>query len=301
MSCVGRVRDDDRDVVGAAAAQRERDQPLDALLRVDDTRACVSRDGLGADHAGEPVAADQVAVAAEHLAHRVLGVDVAAVERPGEQRPLRVAARLLGADPTLVDQHLDVGVVLGDLRELAVAQHVGPRVADVHHADLAAGEQHGGQRGAHALELRVGVDGVAQLLVGGADGAAQRVDEGVTGDVLVERGHGADDDVAGDVTGGHAAHAVGDGEQPRSGVDGVLVSVPDQTAVAAGRVAQGQCHGRNSSEVRPIRIGTPRGTGVGPVTLARSRYVPLVEPRSSTNHCPSRARAGRAAPTHSRR
>ena len=100
---------------------------------------------------------------------------------------------------------------------------------------------------------------------------AQRVDEGVPGHVLVERRHGADDDVAGDVTGGHAAHAVGDGEQPRPGVDGILVAVSDQTAVAAGRIAQGQSHGRNSREVRPIRIGTPRGTGVGPVTLARSR------------------------------
>ena len=103
------------------------------------------------------------------------------------------------------------------------------------------------------------------------DGAAQRVDQGVAGDVLVERRHGADDDVAGDVTGGHAAHAVGDGEQPRAGVDGILVSVSDQTAVAVGRIAQGQSHGRNSREVRPMRIGTPRGTGVGPVTLARSR------------------------------
>ena len=103
------------------------------------------------------------------------------------------------------------------------------------------------------------------------DGRAQRVDQGVARDVLVERRHGTDDDVAGDVTGGHAAHAVGDGEQPRPGVDGVLVAVSDQTAVAAGRIAQGQSHGRNSREVRPMRIGTPRGTGVGPVTLARSR------------------------------
>ncbi len=231
----------------------------------------VSRDGLGADHAGQPVAADQVAVAGQRLADRVLRVDVPAVERPGQQRALRVAARLLRADPALVDEHLDVGVVLGDLGELAVAQQVGPRVADVHHAELAAGEEHRGQRGAHALQVRVGVHRVAQLLVGGVHGRAQRVDQGVARDVLVERGHGADDDVAGDVTGGHAAHAVGDGEQPRPGVDGVLVPVSDQTAVAVGRVAQGQGHGRNSRAVRPIRIGTPRGTGVGPVTLARSR------------------------------
>ena len=54
--------------------------------------------------------------------------------------------------------------------------------------------------------------------------AAKCVDQGVAGHVVVEWRHGGDDDVAGDVTGGHAAHAVGDGEQPRSGVDGVLVA-----------------------------------------------------------------------------
>jgi hypothetical protein len=123
-----------------------------------------------------------------------------------------VAARLLGADPALVDQHLDVRVVLGDLRELALSQQVRPRVADVHHADLAAGEQHRGQRRTHAFEAGVGVDRVAQLLVGRADRVAQRVDQGVAGHVLIEGCHGSDHDVARDVTGGHAAHAVGDGE-----------------------------------------------------------------------------------------
>ena len=55
------------------------------------------------------------------------------------------------------------------------------------------------------------------------------------------------------------------------GVHGVLVPLPDQAAVAARRVAHGESHGLNSREVRPMRIGTPRGTGVGAVTLARSR------------------------------
>ena len=45
----------------------------------------------------------------------------------------------------------------------------------------------------------------------------------------------------------------------------------DQTAVTAGRVAKGESHGRNSREVRPMRIGTPMGTGVGPLTFVRSR------------------------------
>src|SRR5690606_7356499 len=104
------------------------------------------------------------------------------------------------------------------------AQQVGPRVADVHQADLRPREQHGGQGRAHSLHLRVGLDVFAQLLVGDLDGGAQRVDQGTAGDVLVQGGDRGDDDVAGDVTGGHAAHAVGHGEQARAGVDGVLVS-----------------------------------------------------------------------------
>src|SRR6185312_6375828 len=138
--------------------------------------------------------------------------DVPAVQGPGQQGPLRVAAGLLGADPALVDEHLDVRVVLGDLGELTIAQQIGPRVTDVDHAQLAAGEEGRRERGAHPLQLRVGVHCVAELLVGGAHGRTQRVDESVPWDVLVERRHGTDDDVAGDVTGGHTAHTVGNGK-----------------------------------------------------------------------------------------
>jgi hypothetical protein len=142
----------------------------------------------------------------------------------------------------------------------------------------------------------VGLDRVPDLLVGVVDGLAQGIDRGVAGHVVVEMGQRPDDDVAGDVAGGHAAHPIGNGKQPRPGVHGILVSVPDEPAVAARRITHGECHGLSSRDVRPMRIGTPRGTGVGAVTLARSRYVPLVEPRSSTNHCPDRgtSRACRA-------
>ena len=198
-------------------------------------------------------------------------------------------ARLLGGDAALVDQHLHVRVVLGDLAELAVAQQVGAGVADVHHAELGAGEEHAGQGRAHALQRRVGVDGVAEVLVGHVDGGAQRVDERVAGHVLVERGHGRDDEVARDVTGGHAAHAVGDGEQPRPGVHGVLVAVPDQPAVTAGGVAQGKCHGRSSSEVRPMRIGTPRGTGVGAGDLGPIEVGPVGRAEVLNEPLPPRA------------
>ena len=180
-------------------------------------------------------------------------------------------ARLLFGDATLVDEHLHVRVVLGDLDELVATQQIRPRVADMHHGELRAGEENAGQRGAHALERRVGVDRVSQILVGRVDRAPQRIDQRVAGNVFVELCHRRDREVAGHVAGGHATHAVGDGEQPRTGIYRVLVAFPDQPAITAGGITQGKSHGRNSSEVRPMRIGTPRGTGVGPLTRVRSR------------------------------
>ncbi|MDQ1017868.1 hypothetical protein QFZ43_004417 [Streptomyces afghaniensis] len=46
---------------------------------------------------------------------------------------------------------------------------------------------------------------------------------------------------------------------------------------------------RSSMTVLPMRIGAPSAIGVGVVSRFRSRYVPLVEPRSSTIHWPSRS------------
>ena len=123
-----------------------------------------------------------------------------------------MAVGLLEADAPLVDEHLDVRVVLGDLGELALAQLVRPRVADVHHAQLRAGEQHGRQRGTHAFQGRVGVDGVADLLVRRLDGSPQGVDHRAARYVLVQWRHRRDHDVARHVAGGHAAHPVGHGE-----------------------------------------------------------------------------------------
>ena len=156
----------------------------------------------------------------------------------------------------------------------------------MHHAEPGTGEEHRGQRRAHALQGRVGVHRVTELLVGGFHGRAQGVDQRVAGYVLVQRCHGGDDHIAGHVAGGHATHAVGDGEQAWPGVDGILVPVPDQAAVTAGGIAERQGHGRNSRAVRPIRIGTPSGTGMVPETFVRSRKVPLVDPRSSSSHWP---------------
>lgn len=64
------------------------------------------------------------------------GLHLVAGQRTHDQRPLRVAVRLLGGDPALVDQCLDEGVVLGDLSQLAIPQEVAAGVTNVHQASL---------------------------------------------------------------------------------------------------------------------------------------------------------------------
>ena len=91
------------------------------------------------------------------------------------------------------------------------------------------------------------------------------------GHVVVETGQRGDSHGAGDLTGGVAAHAVGDREQARSRVRRVLVSLTEEAYVGADRVAEFECHLRSSRTVLPMRIGTPGGTGVGWVTFCRSR------------------------------
>ncbi len=114
--------------------------------------------------------------------------------------------------------------------------------------------------------------------------ASSLAEQVAAGLVVVEVGQRGDHQLRGDLAGGVAAHAVGQRQQPRAGVHRVLVVGADQAAVAARRVSKDQCHGRSSITVLPIRTGVPIGTRTAVVTFALSRYVPLVDPRSSTYH-----------------
>ena len=195
-----------------------------------------------------------------------------------------MAVRLLGGDPALVDERLDEGVVLGDLGQLAVAQQIAAGVADVDEPKSVAREQDCGQRGAHAFEFGLGFDVRGDGRVALADRGVELAEQVAAGLVVVEVGQRGDHQLRGHLAGGVAAHAVGQGQQPRAGVHGVFVVGADQTAVAAGGVAKDQGHGRSSITVLPIRTGVPIGTRTAVVTFALSRYVPLVDPRSSTYH-----------------
>ena len=149
------------------------------------------------------------------------GIDVP--QHAHEDVLVRMRFGLFGAEPALIDEPLDKGVVDADLFELAVAQPVGPGVADVGEVELSFGEEQGRDRGAHPGELGIDVDqfgqqGVGRLDFVGEDGAGVAVVV-----VMVQVDHVQDGRGGGDVAAGMATHAVGnDGEVPAD-VGGVVI------------------------------------------------------------------------------
>jgi hypothetical protein len=140
------------DVVGSAAPQGQLDERLAGRSRIG-VLAQRRLDGVGADDVGEPVAAQQVAVASAGLAHRQVGLDVGAtVQCLQDQRLLRMVACLLCSDPPVVDQRLHPSVVAGDLLEPSVAQDVPARVTHMDQPQPTAGAQQGGERRAHSVQ-----------------------------------------------------------------------------------------------------------------------------------------------------
>ena len=234
------VGDDARHVVRAARAEGQLHQPVRGLVRVRQLQRLQQR--VGRDHVGQPVAADQVAVADPGLPDGQVRLHLGAVERVQDQRPLRVRAGLLHGQPALVDQRLDEGVVVGDLAQRAAADQVGPGVADVHQPDPRAGEQQRGEGRAHPIEVRVLLDHRAQVVVRRRGRVPQRGDEVVDRPVLVQVRERGDDHVARHLARRVPAHAVGQRQQPWPGVHRVLVVGAHQPAVGPHRVPEGHGH-----------------------------------------------------------
>jgi hypothetical protein len=111
-------------------------------------------------------------------------------------------------------------VVLGQLLDLAVADQVRARVADMADGDGAVLEEGDGDRRAHARGVRVFTRPLVDLAVGFLD---QRDDASFAAavDVLAE---GRRRDARGDLAPACAAHAVSHREQGRMADPGVLVS-----------------------------------------------------------------------------
>ncbi|OBH21439.1 hypothetical protein A9X04_05275 [Mycobacterium sp. E3247] len=232
-------------VVRAAAAQRQLDEAVGGFGHVRDLQGF--QDGLVADRVAESVGAEQVAVAGPRLAHGQRGFDLVTGQRAHDQRPLRVAVRLFAGDAALVDEGLDEGVVLGDLRQFTVTQQIAARIADVYQANSVAREQDRGERGAHSLEFGLRLHLRRDGCIAGAHRGVELGQQVAAGFVVVEVGQRGDHQLGGDLARGVAAHAVGQGEQPGTGVYGVFVVGAHQAAIAARGVSQDQGHGRNSS------------------------------------------------------
>ncbi len=267
------VGDDDGDVVAGAGLEGDVDAAIGGGGRVGGLGEHLV-DDLGADEVGEPVRAQQIAVADLEFADRQVGLVVGvAGHHPGDQRALRVVLGLLRGDPVLVDELLDEGVVLGDLGELALTQQIGPAVADVGSDELGAGAEHRDRRGPHAAEVGVFLHRLSELGVCFAQLLAEHAQGGLAGQALViQRRQRPDNHRARDVARGVPAHAVGQDEQVRTGIPTVLVAAfRAEAEVGAGRVAQGDRHGsvapqpRSSMVVRPMRSVEPTATGWAPV------------------------------------
>ena len=122
---------------------------------------------------------------------------------------------------------------MGDLEQLARAQQVGPRVADVHQRELGPGPDHGGQRGPGPGQVQVpdGRSGLPDSVLHGVEHVARRQ----PGFQRLER---LDDGRAG--LRAAVAHPVGHGEQAPSRVGGVLVLVAMTADVRPRGVPDGQ-------------------------------------------------------------
>ena len=128
---------------------------------------------------------------------------------------------LLRGDPALVDQLLHEGVVLGDLGERAVAQQVAAGVADVGQRQLVAGAQHRDRRWCPCpSQLGVVLHRLAQARRWPRAGCCRAAGRASSPPWLSPSRwtSSPDDQRAGDVAGGVAAHAVGDDEQVRPGI-----------------------------------------------------------------------------------
>ena len=129
---------------------------------------------------------------------------------------MRMGGRLLRAEPALIDQGLHPGMIVGHPNELAVAQPIHPRVADVDHGEVLAVEGSRRDGGAHAFQAWVVGGEVGDQLVGLVYASGQTVKQvlahrssGRRGQFLVQVPQPEHRHAGGEVAPRSATHAVG--------------------------------------------------------------------------------------------
>ena len=255
--------EDHGDVVAAAGLVGGRDQLAPERLE----RAARLEDRLQArlrHHRGEAVRAqqDEVAVAGGEG----LDVDLDArlgPERTRDDRALRVRLGLLLGQLAACDQLLDERVVAREPDQVAVAEQVGPGVADM--GDHDGVRRHVGRRGrgAHPGPLRVRARGVVDPAVRGLDDLDQRLGRvAPVRQPALELAHGQ---LRGDLAGLGPAHPVGDDEQGRADEVVVLVALALAAEVGVLEVVGDAQHQRSKVKSEsPMRMRSPSCRGCAP-------------------------------------
>ena len=231
-------------------------------------------------HRREAVGAEQQAVAGLELDR--VEVDLHARLEPERAVIIdRRGSRSASSSVSSPGRHqlLDEAVVGRDAGQLAVAQQVRARVADVADGQRAVDvEDAGGERGAHPTEALVGRRALEHRVVGNADRIGDVAGAGERGAQRLERGGARH--LAAAVT----AHAVGDGDEPEVVVDevAVLVVVAHLADVGGRAHDDAERHRWTSPTVSPNCTRSPRFKRVGACTGWPFTNVPLRDPRSST-------------------
>ena len=169
-------------------------------------------------------------------------------ERARDDRALRVLVGLLRGELPAAAHLLDERVVLGQALELAAAQAVGARVADVRDRDVVLADVRGGDRRAHPGALLAGLRHLVDARVGLEHALGEQLLGARRAGVAEPALEGLDRDPRGDLAGLRAAHPVGDDEHRRAREVGVLVRAARAAGVGVGEVVGGDAeHQRQSS------------------------------------------------------
>src|SRR5436305_10099417 len=201
---------------------------------------------------------------------------------------------VLGRELAAADELGDERVVLGHLLELAVANQVGPRVADVAEGDRVALDERDGHRRPHSgcrrVLARALIDAPVRLLDQLRDAALA-----AAGGAFV-LAHGAGGEARRELAGLRAAHAVGDRKERRR--DDVLVLV--SPALLAGVRAVADLHDSTQvsylSSVSPLRRRLRRRPGGRSGSAAAAVQTRLLDAVKSRTSIPSRQMPSRLVP-----
>ena len=214
-------------------------------------------------HRRQPVGAEEEEVARLGLDRERVDVDLrVGPERARDHGALRVCVGLLGRQPSAPHEVADERMVVGELLQLAVADPVGPGVADVADRDPTSREQRRRHRRPHAGEVRVGVrpvvDAAVRLLDDRLQALVRREPVG-----LVELAESGGCEPGGDLAGLRPAHPVRDGEERR--VEDVRVLVPPANLAGVGAAcALAQPHRSYRSSVSPTWTRSPSWSRLRP-------------------------------------